>query len=39
MIRLYHNALDTARRIKPEIPLTGIDGIPLKHEIELEILL
>ena len=39
MIRLYHNALDTARRIKPEIPLTSIDGIPLKHEIELEILL
>ena len=39
MIRFYHNALDDARKIKPEIPLTGMDGIPLKHEIELELLL
>ncbi len=33
----HRNALDQARKIKPEIPLTGMDGIPLKHEIELEI--
>ena len=39
MIRFFHNALDDARKIKPEIPLTGKDGIPLKHEIELELLL
>ena len=39
IIHFYHNALDVARKIKPEIPLTGMDGIPLKHEIELEILL
>ena len=39
IIRFYHNALDEARKIKPEIPLIGIDGIPLKHEIELELLL
>ena len=39
MIRFCHNALDDARKIKPEIPLTGKDGIPLKHEIELELLL
>jgi GNAT superfamily N-acetyltransferase len=36
MIRFYHNAVDKARKIKPEIPLIGMDGIPLKHEIELE---
>ena len=36
MIRFYHNAVDEARKIKPEIPLIGMDGIPLKHEIELE---
>ena len=36
MVRIYRNAVDRARRIKPEIPLTGMDGIPLKHEIELE---
>ena len=39
MIRFYHNALDDARKIKPEIPLIGMDGIPLKHEIELEYIL
>ena len=39
MIRLYHNAVVRARKIKPEIPLTGMQGISLKHEIELEIVL
>ncbi len=39
MFRLCRNALDQARKIKPEIPLTGMDGIPLKHEIELEMIL
>lgn len=39
MIRFYHNALEDARKLKPEIPLTGMDEIPLKHEIELELLL
>ena len=36
---LFDNALDDARKIKPEIPLIGMDGIPLKHEIELEYIL
>lgn len=39
IIHIYFNALDDARKIKPEIPLIGIDGIPLKHEIELELTL
>lgn len=39
MSRLYRNALDQARKIKPEIPLIGMNGIPLKHEIELEMIL
>ena len=30
-------ALDTARRLKPSIPLVGEDGIPLRDEIEFEI--
>ena len=34
--RLYLNAVDEARKIKPDIPLSGNDGIPLHHEIELE---
>lgn len=36
MVRLYRNALEQARRLKPEIPLVGMDDIPLRHEIELE---
>ena len=36
MVRLRRNALEQARRLKPEIPLTGLNGIPLRHEIELE---
>ena len=36
MARLYRNAVDAARSIKPEIPTVGEDGIPLRHEIEFE---
>ena len=36
MVRLYCNILEQSRKIKPEIPLFGENGIPLKHEIELE---
>lgn len=39
MVRLYINSIDEARKIKPQIPMTGADGIPIKHEIELELLL
>ncbi|MFH1277434.1 MAG: NAD-dependent DNA ligase LigA [Candidatus Eisenbacteria bacterium] len=34
---VYPDALEESRRIKPEIPRTGLDGIPLRDEIELEI--
>ena len=36
---IYPNSLEEARKIKPEIPLTGNDGIPLRDEIEFEIYL
>ena len=39
MVRFFYNAVDQSRKLKPEIPLFGIDGIPLKHEIELEMIL
>ena len=39
MVRLYRNAVEQARAIKPEIPLTGENGIPVKHEIELEMII
>ena len=34
---LYPNALEVSRRLKPEIPLVGHDGIPLRDELELEL--
>ncbi len=34
---VHVNALAESRRLKPEIPLTGFDDIPLRDEIELEI--
>jgi len=36
---IHKNALDETRKLKPGLPETGIDGIPLKDEIELELLL
>ncbi|MDP1721774.1 MAG: GNAT family N-acetyltransferase [Candidatus Gottesmanbacteria bacterium] len=36
---VYPNALDISRKLKPSIPITGIDDIPLRDEIELEMLL
>jgi GNAT superfamily N-acetyltransferase len=34
---LYPNALAESRKLRPEIPLVGIDGIPLRDELELEL--
>lgn len=34
---LHRNAIETSRRLKPSISLIGIDGIPIRDEIELEI--
>jgi ribosomal protein S18 acetylase RimI-like enzyme len=39
LVAIYRNALEQSRKLKPEIPLVGIDGIPLRDEIELELLL
>lgn len=36
---LYPNAVTRSRQIKPEIPLVGNDGIPLRDELELEMAL
>jgi GNAT superfamily N-acetyltransferase len=36
---VYRNAMEASRRLKPEIPLTGNDGIPIRDEIELEMIL
>jgi SAM-dependent methyltransferase len=37
LVAVYPNSLQEARRLKPEIPMTGLDGLPLRDEIELEI--
>jgi DNA-3-methyladenine glycosylase I len=36
---VYPNALERSRQIKPAIPLVGEDGIPLRDEVELELML
>jgi len=36
---LHLNVIQQARKLKPEIPATGHDGIPIRDEVELEILL
>lgn len=36
LVAIHRNALEVSRRIKPQIPLIGMDGIPLRDEIELE---
>lgn len=37
LVTLYPNALEQSRKLKPEIPLVGKYGIPLRDEIELAI--
>lgn len=37
MVALHRNAVDRARELKPEIPRVGMEGIPLRHEIELQL--
>lgn len=36
LVALRRDAVTEARRLKPEIPETGDDGIPIRHELELE---
>ena len=36
IVAVYPSALDESRKVKPEIPLYGYDGVPLRDEIELE---
>jgi GNAT superfamily N-acetyltransferase len=39
IVAIHRNALDISRKLKPEIPLIGNEGIPLRDEIELEMIL
>ena len=37
LVAIHRNAVAGARRLKPSIRLVGNDGIPIRHEIELEL--
>lgn len=39
LVALHRDAISQSRRLKPEIPDTGIDGIPIRDEIELGLML
>jgi ribosomal protein S18 acetylase RimI-like enzyme len=39
LVAVRPNAMAEGRRLKPSIPLLGLDGIPIRDEIELEIAL
>lgn len=36
LLAVHRNAIEQSRKLKPEIPLTGNEGIPIRDEIELE---
>lgn len=36
IVAFHKDAVTQARSLKPEIPNVGFDGIPIKHEIEME---
>jgi len=37
LVAVHRDAVDKARKFKPQIPMTGDDNIPIRDEIELEI--
>ncbi|HSO12280.1 MAG TPA: GNAT family N-acetyltransferase [Anaerolineales bacterium] len=37
LVAVHRGAVNESRKIKPSIPLTGYDGIPIRDEIELEL--
>lgn len=39
LVQVHRKALDETRRLKPGIPLNGRNNIPLRDEIELEMIL
>jgi GNAT superfamily N-acetyltransferase len=39
LVALYPNAIEESRRLKPEIPLSGNNDIPIRDEIEFELIL
>ena len=36
LVSAYLNAMEAARKLKPQLPVAGENGIPLRDEIEME---
>jgi DNA-3-methyladenine glycosylase I len=36
-VAVHRNAVELSRRLKPEIPLVGVDGVPIRDEVEYQI--
>ncbi|MBK7409354.1 MAG: GNAT family N-acetyltransferase [Saprospirales bacterium] len=36
LVKIHPGAVDANRGLKPEIPMTGQEGIPIRHELEFE---
>jgi ribosomal protein S18 acetylase RimI-like enzyme len=39
LVALHREAIECSRKLKPEIPEIGLEGIPIRDELELEVLL
>jgi N-acetylglutamate synthase-like GNAT family acetyltransferase len=39
LVAVYRNALAETRRLKPQLPMIGLNKIPLRDELELELIL
>ena len=39
LCRLIRNGVEASRRVKPSIPVAGADGIPIRHELEFELII
>ena len=39
LVSVHRDSIEQARRLKPQIPITGIEGIPIRDELELELTL
>lgn len=37
LVAVHHGAVARSRALKPSIPEIGLDGIPIRHELELEL--
>jgi DNA-3-methyladenine glycosylase I len=37
LVAVHRNAIEKSRELKPEIPIVGMDGIPIRDEVELEL--